>query len=298
MVDKKDLRNLYPMIVFVVLILSTSIYCKFFTELFEPIETASTRPGDFATSFLRSDRYNSLEIEIDYVSGAHPNETAIEEFVKFIDDKKGGICSKPNGVKYQIDDEIPFSDYNVKLVHEKYHYYTQDDISAIEDRYRDKYRHMPKLTLYVLYLDAPFKYEVQGGIIGSSGSDNDNNYEEEGRILGRAHHASTIVIFKNESLYNLTLLNTTKEPPYPEKVELDRTLIESAVLMHEFGHLLALVSYDVHEDEEHSLDCKNVCVMNYHVDHLSDKSPYVVNASWKPVLCKDCLDELNKLKNG
>jgi hypothetical protein len=299
-VVKKELKNLFPMMFFIAMILSTSIYCKFFTDTFEPIESASTKPGDFATSYLRSDRYSSLEIEIDYVSGVHPNETAIEEFVKFIDGKKGGICAKSKGIKYQIDDEIPLSDYNVKLVHEKYHYYTQDDISAIEERYRDKYRQLPKLTLYILYLDAPFKYEVQGGIVGSSGGDDNNNYEDDGRILGRAHHASTIVIFKNESLYNLTLLNTTTEPPHPEKIELDKNLIEQAVLMHEFGHLVTLVSYEFHEDEEHAQDCKNVCVMNYNVDHLSDKSPYVVNSSssWIPFLCKDCLDEINKLKNG
>ncbi len=289
---KKEWRSIFAAALFMAAIISMSAYCRFFTETFEPMENDSMMPGDFATSYLRSDRYDSLEIEIDYVHGARPNDTALDEFVYFIDEKNGGICSKPKGIIYRIDDEIPLSDYNVKLAHDKYHYYTQDDISALEGRYREKFRHRPNIVLYILYLDLPFRYGASQGISGSDAG----NYDDPGaRILGRAQHASTIALFKNETITDMTLLNTTTEPPHPEKPALDMVVIEYSVLVHEFGHIVALVSDQSHQDKTHTLDCRNDCVMNYMVDHLSEASPYL-SPSYTPFLCKDCADEMDALK--
>lgn len=154
--------------------------------------------------------------------------------------------------------------------------YSKDDINDLEDEHRDYKKSGSDIVAYVLYLNGVY-------------SSNDD-------VLGIAYGPSSIAIFKEKiDSVNIPILATGL---------VDNTDYEKSVLVHEFGHLLALVNLGYESERDHegsySHHCKDDnCVMYHSVETVSIRSLVTQENPVPPSdFCNDCRFDLNKLKSG
>lgn len=118
--------------------------------------------------------------------------------------------------------------------------YTANDVRDWEEEYRSEFSEENTLAAYVIILDGEYS---------------DSN------VLGIAYYNTSATLF-GESIENAS--DGVGSTP--------RSLIESTVLQHEFGHLLGLVNNGVemqanHQDEENGHHCNDEnCLMYYAVE--------------------------------
>ncbi len=158
--------------------------------------------------------------------------------------------------------------------------YSLREIQDLEDEYRDEYFHGKTAVIYCLYL---------------------GEFEDKD-VLGIAYHGSSIAIFKETIRNAETGLVSAEE-------------IEKSVIVHEFGHLLALVNIgyvsDIdHEDKDYPHHCTHTttygippfayehpdCVMHWAVE-----STDIVNQFQRAPpndYCEHCKHDLEMLKNS
>jgi predicted Zn-dependent protease len=174
-------------------------------------------------------------------------------------------CDKPEGILI-FQEDITTSQSS----------YTDDDIRNLEDNHRDYGNTDSDIIMYVLYLDG--------------------EYDKDSNVLGIAYDAGSIVIFK-EKIEGISI-------PLWATNQVDTTDYEKSVLVHEFGHLVALVNigYKSERDHEspHRHHCTHKdCVMYYSVESVSI-SNLVTEDDPKPPTNygSDCRHDLEKLKSG
>jgi hypothetical protein len=121
-------------------------------------------------------------------------------------------------------------------------------------------------------------------------------YSTNDDALGLAYGASSIAIFK-EKIDNAAI-------PIWATNQVDNTDYEKSVLIHEFGHLLAMVNIGYesernHEDT-HKHHCKNErCVMFYSIETVSIITLVTQSNPLPPSdFDDDCRHDLNMLKTG
>lgn len=154
--------------------------------------------------------------------------------------------------------------------------YSDEDIRNMEDEHRNYQKKGSDIVAYILYLNGVY-------------SKNDD-------VLGIAYGASSIAIFK-EKIDNIGI------PIWAANL-VDNTDYEKSVLVHEFGHLLALVNigYESERDHEssHEHHCKyEDCVMYYSIETVSIRT-LIAQDNPKPPsdFCDDCQYDLSRLKSG
>ncbi|MDG2432170.1 membrane metalloprotease [Flavobacterium sp.] len=147
--------------------------------------------------------------------------------------------------------------------------YSIDDIKAIEDANRTKYNTANQIAVWVFFTDA------------GSTSDSGNSF-----VIGTAYRNTSIVI------YEKTVQSLTDSPFKP-----NRSLVESTVVSHEFGHILGLTNLGTtmqsdHEDKEHAKHCtEKTCLMYWQAESGSGLSNMVSGGS-APKLDAQCLADL------
>ncbi|PKQ45077.1 zinc metalloprotease [Confluentibacter flavum] len=147
--------------------------------------------------------------------------------------------------------------------------YTNQDIIAIEDAHRTKYNINNQIAVWALFID------------GAS-----ENTTNSGAVLGTAYRNTSFVIFE-ETIQELS--NSTFEP--------NRSVLETTVVTHEFGHLLGLTNLgsnmvENHEDPEHVKHCNvESCLMYWAAENGSGLSN-LVGASTAPQLDAKCIADL------
>lgn len=126
-----------------------------------------SQAGDFALELLRSDVYDKIVVEIDYVVGWAPNADTRDRVAAVLED----LCQKPGGVEVIVDDELPAQGSPS---------WTVVAADGVEVKYRDRYRDAEEgvAVIYGLWLDGH--------------SDRDS---ESSQILGYAVHGSSLVMF-------------------------------------------------------------------------------------------------------
>jgi predicted Zn-dependent protease len=154
--------------------------------------------------------------------------------------------------------------------------YSDDDIRDLEKEQRNYQKKGDDIVAYVLYLDG--------------------TYSKDDDVLGLAYGPSSIAIFK-EKIDSISI-------PFWATGLVDTTDYEKSVLVHEFGHLLALVNIGYESDRNHESSyrhhCKyNDCVMYYSVETVSIKT-LITQENPKPPsnFCNDCQYDLSQIKNG
>ncbi len=98
-----------------------------------------------ARAYLSSSRARKLIVEIDYVAGSAPSQSAIDHLRSVLRD----VCSKPDGVEVRRDDQIPAGDGS----------YSFEEIGRLEARHRDVHSSGSTASMWIVYLDGSLEDE-------------------------------------------------------------------------------------------------------------------------------------------
>ena len=178
--------------------------------------------GASAKEFLTAVTYTSINVQLQYMPGFAPDATALSNLTNFLNT----LLNKPSGISFT---QTPIA-ASGKTV------FSLDDISALEKTNRTQFTNGKVLSVYVIYVDAPFT---------------------TANILGAAYRNTSLVIFGPTVTNNSGGINQTT-----------RTKLETTVLNHEFGHLLGLTNLGTpmvtpHEDASHISHCNNSACLMY-----------------------------------
>lgn len=147
--------------------------------------------------------------------------------------------------------------------------YTLEDIVNIEDTNRRQYNIDDQIAIWVYFSD------------GGSSEDTDST-----SILGTAYRNTSFVI------YEQTIQKLSEGAFAPSK-----SLLETTVITHEFGHILGLTNFGAHmvknhEDPEHSRHCNNEnCLMHWAAESAAGISK-LTGSSSAPKLDEQCTADL------
>ncbi|WP_200974758.1 hypothetical protein [Echinicola sp. 20G] len=222
-------------------------------ERLESVKAAKRSPGVSANEILSSSKFQSLELEIQYMEGYPLSETTITQITDWLN----SLINKPLGITV-ITTSIPAvgqEDYSVTEVRE------------IEDNNRTAYNAGDKLGMYILILDGYF--------------DEDSDTEAS---LGFAHRNTSIALMGKRVKENSGSFGR------PSKPKLETTVLEHE-LGHLMG-LVNLGSGMVtdHEDGENLKHCDNEdCLMYWEVE---TRSIFSSMDEGIPTLDENCLNDL------
>lgn len=181
--------------------------------------------GSSSNDLLSDKKFKSMVIEVVYVAGFEPSNTAINNFVNFLTAR----TYKPDGISV-IKRSIPSPGNSP---------YTDQEIISIEDVNRTKYNNSDQIAVWAFFAD------------GKSSKDTETSL-----ILGTAYRNTSFVIFEQ------TIQNLSDSPFEP-----NRSLLETTIITHEFGHILGLTNLGTplqsnHEDTAHPKHCvEKTCLM-------------------------------------
>ncbi len=166
---------------------------------------------------------------------------------------------KPNGVEINVK-SMPATGKEV---------YTIDDVVAVENEYRTHYTSENTIAVWVLFIN------------GKSSKDTNSS-----SVLGTAYYNTSFVIFE-ETIHELS--NNTFEP--------ERSLLESTVIHHEFGHILGLTNLGTplqsnHEDSEHPKHCNEESCLMYWSAETSQGIENLFSSNQIPKLDSQCIADL------
>lgn len=147
--------------------------------------------------------------------------------------------------------------------------FTIDEIADLEKEERLHYNSDSEIAVWALFID------------GKSDNDSSNTV-----TLGTAYWNTSFVIYE-ETLKNLT--DGAFSP--------NRTILETTVINHEFGHILGLTNLgsnmqDPHEDEEHPKHCNDENCLMYWATESGANLSNMINMSSAPQLDTQCLADL------
>ena len=206
--------------------------------------------GASANEFLSAAKYNSINVQLQYMPGYAPDAGALNSLVSFLNT----LINKPGGIQI-TQTAIAASGKSVLSI---------PDITALETANRTSFTSGNVLSVYVVYVDAPYS---------------------TANVLGAAYKNTSLVIFGPTVTNNSGGLN-----------QASRTKLETTVLEHEFGHLLGLVNLgsaqvNAHEDGGHPNHCSNTnCLMYYSTQTTSIGG--VLISGPVPVLDANCKADL------
>jgi predicted Zn-dependent protease len=154
--------------------------------------------------------------------------------------------------------------------------YALDDIKKLEKEHRDYKTSGSDIVAYFIYLNG--------------------FYSDDSNVLGIAYSPSSIAIFK-EKIYEINI-------PIWAASQLEHVDYERSVVVHELGHILALVNigYESSRNHEssHNNHCKfKDCVMYYAIETASIID-LITQEDPKPPsdFGNDCRHDLSNLKSG
>lgn len=147
--------------------------------------------------------------------------------------------------------------------------FTIEEIADIEREERKNYNSDDTIAVWALFID------------GKSDTDSGNSV-----VLGTAYWNTSFVIYE-ETVQNLS--NSPFEP--------NRSLLETTVVTHEFGHILGLTNLgsdmqDDHEDEEHPKHCDVESCLMYWSAETGAGIVNMANMSSAPQLDAQCIADL------
>lgn len=148
--------------------------------------------------------------------------------------------------------------------------FTDAEIVAFEDANRTKYNTSNQIAIWALFID------------GKSSKDTSTTI-----VLGTAYRNTSFVIFEN------TIHGLSDSPFEP-----NRSVLETTVISHEFGHVLGLVNLGAplqsnHEDTEHIHHCNvSSCLMHWSSETGQGISNMVSGGS-VPQLDAQCIADLH-----
>lgn len=147
--------------------------------------------------------------------------------------------------------------------------YTNEDIRSIENINRTKFNTENKIAVWAFFTD------------GSSANNSGNAV-----VLGTAYRNTSFVIYQ-ETIQDLS--NSAFEP--------NRTVLETTVINHEFGHILGLTNLgaplqSAHEDVAHAKHCDVDSCLMFWASETGAGIDNLVGLSQAPQLDSQCIADL------
>ncbi|XMO85271.1 membrane metalloprotease [Algibacter sp. AS12] len=211
--------------------------------------------GSSANDLLSDVAFKSMVIELVYVESFEPNQTTIDNFISFLNNR----TFKPNGITVEKREiASPGKDT-----------YTINDIADIEKAERTLYNTVDKIAVWALFID------------GKSDKDSGSSI-----VLGTAYWNTSFVIFE-ETLHGFS--NSTFEP---DRALLETTVINHE-FGHILGLTnLGSNMQEDHEDEEHEKHCNEESCLMYWAAESGANISNMVNMSAAPQLDAQCIADL------
>jgi len=147
--------------------------------------------------------------------------------------------------------------------------YTNQDIVDIEDANRTEYNSSNQIAVWAFFAD------------GESASNTDTEV-----VLGTAYRNTSFVIYE-ETIHGLS------DSPFEPK----RSLIETTVITHEFGHILGLTNLGSalqsnHEDTAHAKHCNEESCLMYWSAETGSGIANMISGGSAPQLDAQCIADL------
>ena len=147
--------------------------------------------------------------------------------------------------------------------------YSNEEITSIEDLNRTKYNNTDEIAVWAFFAD------------GKSSKDTDTSV-----ILGTAYRNTSFVIYEQT-------LQALSDSPF----EPNRSLLETTVITHEFGHILGLTNLGTalqsnHEDAEHPKHCIEKTCLMYWSSETGGGISNMVSGGTAPQLDAQCIADL------
>lgn len=219
------------------------------------IEANQQVTGSSSNDLLSDATFKSMVVEVVYVEGFKPTQTAINNFVSFLEDR----TFKPEGIT--VETRAITAPGNQT--------YTIQEIAAIENANRTKYNTSNQIAVFALFID------------GESSSNTDNSV-----VLGTAYLNTSFVIYQ-ETIEELT------EGTFGTNVSVLETTVITHEFGHILGltNLGATLQSD-HEDTDHPKHCNvDTCLMYFSAETGSGIMNMVSGGS-APQLDAQCIADL------
>lgn len=107
----------------------------------------SRGPGQSSAAFLRSDNFNHLVVELDYVANYEPTDEALDSLRSMLENR----LHKPGGIRISISGE--------SIGNGGEDSYSTAEIRSLEHQHRDRFTHGDTLAAYLLFLDGAHEQE-------------------------------------------------------------------------------------------------------------------------------------------
>ncbi|MFP4599243.1 MAG: hypothetical protein ACLFVJ_13375 [Persicimonas sp.] len=197
---------------------------------------------DRVEHYIRSDSYQRLVLEVDYVSGRAPNSEVVAKLVEGLE----ALVDKPGGVEVVLDEELPARGSD--------HQWTPSAIDEVERSSFNLSTGADTIKMHVLFLDGHYERD-----------------SPDTRILGLSWANRNVVVFE-ESIERTCVTDSGDTLRRRGLVEAACHQTELAIWTHEIGHVLGLVDnglrmVDDHQDPDHPHhDHNEECVMFWAYD--------------------------------
>ncbi|WP_435414098.1 membrane metalloprotease [Polaribacter aestuariivivens] len=218
--------------------------------------TTNRQPtGSSANDLLSNTFFKKLVVEIGYIEGFKPSQTAINNFKSFIESR----INKSEGIEF-ITKQIPATGKTT---------YTINEIDEIEKQHRTQYNLGNKIAVWALFVN------------GKSSGDTNTK-----ATLGSAYFNTSFVIYQ-ETINGFS--DSAFEP--------NRTVLETSVINHEFGHILGLTNLGTelqsdHEDPQNPKHCiEEDCLMFFALE-TGQGMVNMLSGGQVPTLDAQCLADL------
>ena len=211
--------------------------------------------GASANDLLSDTTFSSLVVEVVYVEGFEPSQTAISNFVSFLENR----TFKPNGITVQKR-----AIYSPGLTP-----YTNQEIVAIEDSNRLLYNNDNQIAVWAFFAD------------GSSANNTDS-----GVVLGTAYRNTSFVIYQ-ETIQQLTSGTITNTTPILESTVITHEFGHILGLTN-----LGTPLQTNHEDLEHPKHCNIESCLMYWKAESGNGVMSMISGGSIPQLDAQCIADL------
>lgn len=230
------------------------IYCLFEWCL-NNTQSNKLSVGASANDLLSDTTFSSLVVEVVYVEGFEPSQTAISNFVSFLENR----TFKPNGITVQ----------KRAIASPGLTPYTNQEIAAIEDSNRLLYNNDSQIAVWAFFAD------------GSSANNTDS-----GVVLGTAYRNTSFVIYQ-ETIQQLTSGTITNTTPILESTVITHEFGHILGLTN-----LGTPLQTNHEDLEHPKHCNIESCLMYWKAESGNGVMSMISGGSIPQLDAQCIADL------